>query len=62
MKIQTATVTPPATRKAPENAQVRFVNISFGVISLWHCGGLAPSGITKASAISKIPMTRHVLR
>ena len=40
---------PPKSRKAPEIAHVRLECISFGVISLKHCLGLAPRGTIKPS-------------
>lgn len=38
---------PPASKNAPDNAQVGLVFIEFGVISSKHCSGLAASGMMK---------------
>lgn len=48
IKLQVTTAIPPNKRSAPVKAHERLVVMSFGVISLWHCAGFVPKGMTKA--------------
>jgi len=43
---------PPNSKKEPESAHVLLEFMSFGVIALKHCAGLAPSGMMKPSCQS----------